>query len=86
MATSPSTCVACAVWLRQLRSRLTLRNAPASAEKTIDIWWLGDEGGLALLVPYLMSQSEQFKVQACVGACVGLPRVARTSLTGLPRL
>lgn len=28
---------------------------------TIDIWWLADEGGLAVLVPYLMSQHDQFK-------------------------
>ena len=23
---------------------------------TIDVWWLVDDGGLSLLVPYLMSQ------------------------------
>ena len=29
-------------------------NAP-SANKTIDVWWLLDDGGLTLLVPYIMS-------------------------------
>lgn len=30
-------------------------------EKTIDIWWLYDDGGLTVLVPYLLTLSEQWK-------------------------
>ncbi|KHJ85353.1 hypothetical protein OESDEN_14924 [Oesophagostomum dentatum] len=27
---------------------------------TIDVWWLSDDGGLTLLVPYLLSQSRSY--------------------------
>lgn len=27
---------------------------------TIDIWWLNDDGGLTLLIPYLLTQSKSY--------------------------
>eukprot|EP00163_Fabomonas_tropica_P020036 TRINITY_DN351_c0_g3_i1.p1 TRINITY_DN351_c0_g3~~TRINITY_DN351_c0_g3_i1.p1 ORF type:complete len:854 (+),score=209.64 TRINITY_DN351_c0_g3_i1:936-3497(+) len=37
----------------------TTREAPASG--TIDVWWLSDDGGLTVLVPYLMTQSRYWR-------------------------
>ena len=40
-------------------SELTSPNAPG-VTKTIDVWWLGDEGGLAVLIPFILQRNEQF--------------------------
>jgi hypothetical protein len=32
-----------------------------SDSKLIDIWWLYDDGGLTLLVPYILSRRKQWK-------------------------
>ncbi|EPB77185.1 hypothetical protein ANCCEY_03711 [Ancylostoma ceylanicum] len=32
----------------------------ASRGATIDVWWLSDDGGLTLLVPYLLTQSKSY--------------------------
>ena len=38
-----------------------LRIANEKREGTIDVWWLFDDGGLTLLIPYLLNQSRFWK-------------------------
>ena len=36
-------------------------NENEDEEGTIDVWWLVEDGGLTLLIPYLLKQHEQWK-------------------------
>lgn len=38
-----------------------LRAPQAGADKTVDVWWLADDGGLTMLIPYLLLQSAAFR-------------------------
>ena len=39
-----------------LTENLSLRRIKKPENGTIDVWWLSDDGGLTLLVPYLLKQ------------------------------
>eukprot|EP01138_Halocafeteria_seosinensis_P006254 gb/GECG01006395.1/.p1 GENE.gb/GECG01006395.1/~~gb/GECG01006395.1/.p1 ORF type:complete len:1147 (+),score=102.26 gb/GECG01006395.1/:1-3441(+) len=40
---------------------------------TIDVWWLEDEGGLAVLIPYLLNQNPQYRDHKIRVFTVGAP-------------
>ncbi|KAH3837760.1 hypothetical protein DPMN_111161 [Dreissena polymorpha] len=50
------------------------RKAPVFRESqsgTIDVWWLYDDGGLTLLIPYIISQRKQWKNAKLRVFCMG---------------
>ena len=34
-------------------------------KSTIDVWWLYDDGGLTMLIPYILNQRKQWYVLHC---------------------
>ena len=57
---------------RQRALQAQQRAAPGS-NAVIDLWWLYDEGGLAVLVPYLLTLTQRYKGFAFRVFTVGTP-------------
>jgi len=55
-----------------------LKDAP---KRTVDVWWLADEGGLAVLLPHLMMQHPQFSNHRMRVFTVGTPDAADNDAT-----
>jgi hypothetical protein len=43
-----------------MNSNIIFSNQTSTESKLIDIWWLYDDGGLSLLVPYILSNRKQW--------------------------
>eukprot|EP00941_MAST-03F_sp_MAST-3F-sp1_P001987 g1987.t1 len=48
-------------WLLGDRSMISAAQRVKRGEAFIDVWWLSDDGGLTMLLPYLLSQSFQWQ-------------------------
>ncbi len=44
-----------------MNSNIIFSNQTSKELKLIDIWWLYDDGGLTLLIPYILSKRKQWK-------------------------
>ena len=44
-----------------INSNIIFSNKVFNESKLIDIWWLYDDGGLTLLIPYILSKRKQWK-------------------------
>jgi hypothetical protein len=44
-----------------MNSNIIFSNQTFKELKLIDIWWLNDDGGLTLLIPYILSKRKQWR-------------------------